>query len=121
MKSDEVCTRCLISRIDAAQFRSQFDAVADHTPVFSLEKAHVWLQCANCAVTSGTGRSDAAQGAGAVPPHPRLGTRLTVLASLTAQDCEILDLDPEHGRPEKLILTHLLVPPGACLRPVPPR
>lgn len=41
---------------------------------------------------------------------------LELLRRIPDSDCEVLDLDPIHGRPEKLLLTHLLVPP-VCIRP----
>jgi DNA-directed RNA polymerase III subunit RPC1 len=41
---------------------------------------------------------------------------LQLFRRIPAEDCELLDLDPIEGRPERMILTHLLVPP-VCIRP----
>ena len=39
-----------------------------------------------------------------------------LIVVVMSQDCELLGLDPVNGRPERLILTRLLVPP-VCIRP----
>ncbi|EFA78358.1 RNA polymerase III [Heterostelium album PN500] len=41
---------------------------------------------------------------------------LNLFKRITSQDTELLDMNPELGRPERLILTHILVPP-VCIRP----
>ena len=41
---------------------------------------------------------------------------LAILERIPHEDCDLLDLDPDVGRPERLILRRLLVPP-ACIRP----
>eukprot|EP00127_Corallochytrium_limacisporum_P006730 Clim_evm19s234 gene=Clim_evmTU19s234 len=41
---------------------------------------------------------------------------LEMFKRVTDEDCEILDLNVEFGRPERLICTHILVPP-VCIRP----
>ncbi len=41
---------------------------------------------------------------------------LSLLRRVADTDCELLDLDPRHGRPENLVMTHIAVPP-ACIRP----
>eukprot|EP01105_Mastigella_eilhardi_P025761 TRINITY_DN7112_c0_g1_i1.p1 TRINITY_DN7112_c0_g1~~TRINITY_DN7112_c0_g1_i1.p1 ORF type:complete len:1449 (-),score=402.34 TRINITY_DN7112_c0_g1_i1:65-4234(-) len=41
---------------------------------------------------------------------------LTLFRAMNPQDIEALDMDPVNGAPERLILTHLLVPP-VCIRP----
>lgn len=41
---------------------------------------------------------------------------LTLFQSITDEDCELLGLDPSHGRPEEFIWTSLPVPP-VCIRP----
>ncbi len=41
---------------------------------------------------------------------------LSLLRRVPDTDCELLDLDPRHGRPENLVMTHIAVPP-ACIRP----
>jgi DNA-directed RNA polymerase III subunit RPC1 len=35
---------------------------------------------------------------------------------ISAEDCELLGLDPKHGRPEQFIWTHIPVSP-VCIRP----
>ncbi|KYQ89196.1 RNA polymerase III [Tieghemostelium lacteum] len=41
---------------------------------------------------------------------------LNLFKKIPYQDIEILDMDPINGRPDRLILTHILVPP-VCIRP----
>jgi DNA-directed RNA polymerase III subunit RPC1 len=41
---------------------------------------------------------------------------LGLLRRITDADCELLDLDARHGRPENLVMTHVAVPPP-CIRP----
>ena len=41
---------------------------------------------------------------------------LTLFAQISDEDCELLGLDPSHGRPEEFIWTSLPVPP-VCIRP----
>eukprot|EP00004_Rigifila_ramosa_P019449 TRINITY_DN4940_c0_g1_i2.p1 TRINITY_DN4940_c0_g1~~TRINITY_DN4940_c0_g1_i2.p1 ORF type:complete len:1028 (+),score=226.55 TRINITY_DN4940_c0_g1_i2:430-3084(+) len=41
---------------------------------------------------------------------------LRLFEQITPQDVELLDMDPELGRPERLLVTHILVPP-VCIRP----
>jgi len=41
---------------------------------------------------------------------------LNIFERITADDCEVLGLDPVHGRPENLIWSYLPVPP-VCIRP----
>ncbi|RUS34443.1 putative RPO31-DNA-directed RNA polymerase III, 160 kd subunit [Jimgerdemannia flammicorona] len=41
---------------------------------------------------------------------------LTLFQQISPEDCELLGLDPEHGRPELYIWQYLPVPP-ACIRP----
>eukprot|EP01133_Synstelium_polycarpum_P012623 gene12623-14818_t len=44
---------------------------------------------------------------------------LNLFRRISYQDTEILDMDPEVGRPERLILTHILVPPVSIRPSVP--
>nr|AOE43186.1 RNA polymerase III largest subunit [Cavenderia deminutiva] len=44
---------------------------------------------------------------------------LNLFRRISYQDTELLDMDPQAGRPERLILTHLLVPPVAIRPSVP--
>jgi DNA-directed RNA polymerase III subunit RPC1 len=37
---------------------------------------------------------------------------LQIFQNVTDEDCELFDMSAEVGRPESLILTHILVPPG---------
>jgi DNA-directed RNA polymerase III subunit RPC1 len=39
-----------------------------------------------------------------------------LLKNMTAEDCQLLGMDPEYGRPEQFIWTALPVPP-VCIRP----
>jgi len=41
---------------------------------------------------------------------------LQLFKAMLDEDCEVLDLDPVGGRPEKMILESILVPP-VCIRP----
>lgn len=41
---------------------------------------------------------------------------LQLFCNISAEDCELLGMDPVHGRPELFIWTHIPVPP-ICIRP----
>lgn len=41
---------------------------------------------------------------------------LKIFERIPSDDVELMDMDPKIGRPERLILTHILVPP-VCIRP----
>jgi DNA-directed RNA polymerase III subunit RPC1 len=41
---------------------------------------------------------------------------LALFTAMTSEDVELLCMDPHEGRPDRMLLTHLLVPP-VCIRP----
>ncbi|TPX38204.1 DNA-directed RNA polymerase [Synchytrium microbalum] len=76
---------------EAEDFYDTFDSAIKHTPEIKLhiKKAQEDL-------------------------NPR--TVLELLKRVTDEDCELMGLNPESGRPERFILEHISVPP-VCIRP----